>query len=115
MSTPFGIGDYPPVPTAPRNPPPLNDIEREFFKKLISLPIHSILDRGKGQQECKALGQKIFNYSKFENKGLSCYGMDALQRVFNAMRFYCNDSAHREVLVRWAWDGVGDYCERWMR
>jgi hypothetical protein len=111
---PYNAG-LPPAPSASKTPPPLNSMEREFLKKLISLPLDCLLDKGKGQDECKALGQKIFNYSKLENKTLSCHGMHSLQTIFNAMRFYCNDWAQREILVKWAWDGVGDSYERWTR
>lgn len=116
MASPTGLPPHNTVPItyyAHAKEPILNDMEREFLKKIISMDPNTMLDRGKEQEKCRALGQQVFNYFKNCPGGSSLRGKTALCNVYFALEFHCDDGRLRQQLVMWAWRGVGDSAEKW--
>lgn len=88
--------------------------EAEYIQKLISItPLDSIIDRGEGEQSCKAIGQEIFDKYKEEAAGNSWAGKHAAVRICEAVISRAIDGSLRKQYIERAWDGIGDDTWRW--
>lgn len=90
-----------------------DEIDWECARKLISMPLDSIIDRGDGEKACKALGQGVFDAFK-KKYGNSPAGREALYRVHKKVGDSAPDGSIRKQYIERAWDSVGDDVWRWL-
>ena len=86
-------------------------LEKQYVAELVSLPLHSILERGVGEKDCKALGQEIFDEFKDRAGGDSSAGREAVDRICERLT---KMRRLRKRYVERAWDGIGDSTWRWI-
>lgn len=86
--------------------------ENEYVKKLMLLPLNSILDMSVGQAECKAIGQLAFDEFKNNADGSSLAGQKAVVEICNLLTT-AKDGVLRKYCVERAWDKIGDDEWRW--
>ena len=110
-----GVGHYFQIPglSAYYATNPLTNEERVFLKQLIDLPLNLILDRDETENRCWVIGQQIYNKFKGENPSNLYAGKEAVERIFNAIPFYCTDGNMRKECIRYAWDEIGDSDWSW--
>ena len=98
-------------------PPQLSTEEQEHVKKLVSMPLNSILIDKKVRKECNDLGQKLFDEIKAAHNGDSLAAedavKDAIKRICDDIYSSCNDGSLRKGYVELAWAGIGDARWRW--
>jgi hypothetical protein len=95
----------------------LFEMEKEWLREVLALPMASILDGGEGQKKCHELGQKIFNFYKNMWGGCTLGGKLGTQKIANAIVSTGTDGLKkikglRKQLVAYAWKGIGD--EYWL-
>jgi len=92
---------------------PLTYEEQVFVQQLIALPLNLILDRDETENRCWVIGQQIYNKFKDANPSNRNAGKEAVERIFNAIPFYCTDGNMRKECIRNAWDEIGDNDWSW--
>ena len=103
------------ISSKPENTPKLSPLEREYAETTASImPLNSILDRGIGESNCKAIGQKAFDEFKKQANGNSWAAREAVQKICNSMLSLAQDGSLRKQYIEHAWNGIGDENWRWM-
>lgn len=94
-------------------PPVLSEEEKYYVQKLSSLPLNSIIDGAQNQAMCHAIGQEIYQQYK-EADPMNIYaGKEAVQKIYEAIGYNCQDGFLRKQYIKMAWERIGDNVWRW--
>jgi hypothetical protein len=89
--------------------------EQAFVNRLVALPLHSILDRGEGENTCWRIGQEIYDKYRNEDPYNALAGKEAVQKICDAIEFNCADGKERKMCIERAWDEIGDNAWSWRK
>lgn len=81
-------------------------------ERLFSVAASSIVDMDDTEEECKEIGQKIFDQYK-NARNDSQAGILAMHRICYAAHFLGTCGILRRLHIAFVWDGVGDNTYRW--
>jgi hypothetical protein len=80
---------------------------------LFSVSVDSIVDNGEGEEQCKQIGQQIFDHYKRAAEEDSEAGGRAVLRICEAAKVLTHDGLVRKTHIERAWNGVGDVTWHW--
>lgn len=107
--------ERPEVPLKSKEISILTFSEQKYVDKLVSIqPFEAIIDNGKTESFCKAIGQEIFDRFKTEAKGDSEAGRRALVKICNSIYYYPTTGPMRKLYIELAWTGIGDENWTWV-
>lgn len=84
-----------------------------FVKRLLDLPVDSILAYPETNARCKAIGKEIFDTFKEQANGDSEAGLGAMQTISDTIAQFALDGDKRAKYIELAWNGVGDSKMHW--
>lgn len=95
--------------------PELTRQEQTFLEQLSCLSSQAIRAGGTEKEQCRQIGQTIFNLYKKKNDGNSLAGKAALQRIYSALSFVrSHEAGELRSAIKDAWVGIGDNSCRWL-